>query len=172
MLELLQRMRKGHRQSDQHWNCFKGRERAIVSQTNTGTVSKDKKGPSSVRPTLELFQRTRKGHHQSDQHWNCSKGQERVIVSQTNTGTVLKATLKDLLRDRVDCMCTSFPSCIDTILSWSEVNYDTQIHGWWNPPVTPALIGHKDIWYGWWNLSVIPALTRHKTYDMANEIYL
>ena len=38
---------------------FKGRERAIVSQTNIGTVSKDEKEPSSVRLTLELFQRQR-----------------------------------------------------------------------------------------------------------------
>ena len=85
-----ERTRKGHRQSNQHWNCFKGRERVIVSQINTGTVSKDEKGPSSVRPTLELFQRTRKGHRKSDQHWNCFKGRERAIVSQINTGTVSK----------------------------------------------------------------------------------
>ena len=71
---------KDPRQSDQHWNCFKGRKglfrptlelfqrtkRAI--QTNTGIVSKDENGPSPVRPTLKLFQRTRTGHRQSDQH--------------------------------------------------------------------------------------------------------
>ena len=66
----LERTRKGHCQSDQGWNCFKGRQRAIVSQTNVGPVSKDDKGPFSVRSTLELFQRTRKGHRQSDQRWN------------------------------------------------------------------------------------------------------
>ena len=43
---------------------LEGRERAIVSQTNIGTVSKDEKGSSSIRPTLELVQRMRKGHRQ------------------------------------------------------------------------------------------------------------
>ena len=47
-LELFQRR---HRQSVQHWNCFKG---AIVNQSNIGTFSK---APSSISPTLELFQK-------------------------------------------------------------------------------------------------------------------
>ena len=72
-LELFQRTRKGHRQADQHWSCFK-----------------DEKGPSSDRPTLELFQRTRKGHRQTDQHRNCFKGRERAIVRRTNTGALSK----------------------------------------------------------------------------------
>ena len=59
-------------------------------KANTGTASKDEKGPSSSIPTLELVKRTRKRHCQAYQHWNCFKGQERAIVRQTNTGTVSK----------------------------------------------------------------------------------
>ena len=68
----------------------KVRERAVISQTNFGTVSKDEKVPSSVRPTLELFQRTSTGRRQSDQLRHCFNGRERAVVSQTNFGTVSK----------------------------------------------------------------------------------
>ena len=37
---LEERTRKGHRKSNEHWNWFKGRERAIVSETDIGTGSK------------------------------------------------------------------------------------------------------------------------------------
>ena len=36
--ELFEKMRKGHRQSNQHRICLKRRDRASVNQTNTGTL--------------------------------------------------------------------------------------------------------------------------------------
>ena len=63
---------------------------SIVNKTNIGSVSKDEKGSSSIRPKLDLFQRTRKSHSRSDQHWICFKGRERVIVDQTNIESVSK----------------------------------------------------------------------------------
>ena len=46
------------------------------------------------------------------------RGRERAIVNQNNIGTVSRATLRKLLRDRVECIM-GFPECIvlDTILN-------------------------------------------------------
>ena len=89
-MELCQRTKKDHRQSDQQWSCVKGRGRTFVSQASSGIVSKNEKGPSSVRPALELCQRTRKDLRQLGQQWNCVKGRERTIVSQTSSEIVPK----------------------------------------------------------------------------------
>ena len=43
-------------------SSLKARERTVVSQTNIRTVSKDEKGPSSIRPTSELFHRQRRNN--------------------------------------------------------------------------------------------------------------
>ena len=77
--------RYGNYQPDQHWNCFKGRDMAIINQTNIGYVSKD-----------EIY-----GKYQPDQHWNCFIGRDMAIINQTNIGTVSKTRYGNSQPDQI-----------------------------------------------------------------------
>ena len=54
-------------------SSLRERERVIVNQMNTGTVSKATLG--AYLGTVRFFlERAREGHRQSDKDWNCFKG--------------------------------------------------------------------------------------------------
>ena len=68
--------KRGHCQSDEHWNCFRSSIREY--QMNIGTVSKARLG------NLELFQR---------QHWGTSERQGGALVGfSEHTDTILNWT--------------------------------------------------------------------------------
>ena len=51
------------------------------------------------------------------------KGRERAIVSQTNIVIVCKATLRKILRDRVERIIMVFFEHIDTIFNSTELTF-------------------------------------------------